>query len=27
MADIVTERTMVKHPFRDGIKPQHGIEF
>jgi len=27
MADLVTEMTMVKHPFRDGIKPQPGIEF
>ena len=27
MADLVTEMTMVKHPFRDGIKPQRGIEF
>ncbi|TVP73028.1 MAG: cob(I)yrinic acid a,c-diamide adenosyltransferase [Rhodobacteraceae bacterium] len=26
-ADLVTEMTMVKHPFRDGIKAQHGIEF
>jgi len=27
MADLVTEMTMVKHPFQDGIKPQRGIEF
>lgn len=27
MADLVTEMTMVKHPYRDGIKPQPGIEF
>jgi cobyric acid synthase len=27
MADLVTEMRMVKHPFRDGIKPQRGIEF
>jgi cob(I)alamin adenosyltransferase len=27
MADLVTEMTMVKHPFRDGVKPQAGIEF
>ena len=26
-ADLVTEMTMVKHPFRDGVKPQAGIEF
>jgi cob(I)alamin adenosyltransferase len=26
-ADLVTEMTMVKHPFRDGIKAQKGIEF
>ncbi|CAA7627348.1 cob(I)yrinic acid a,c-diamide adenosyltransferase [Magnetospirillum sp. UT-4] len=26
-ADLVTEMTMVKHPFRDGIKAQPGIEF
>lgn len=26
-ADLVTEMTMVKHPFRDGIKAQAGIEF
>jgi cob(I)alamin adenosyltransferase len=27
MADLVTEMTMVKHPFRAGVKPQKGIEF
>ena len=26
-ADQVTEMTMVKHPFRDGIKAQKGVEF
>lgn len=26
-ADLVTEMTMVKHPFRSGIKAQVGIEF
>jgi len=26
-ADLVTEMTMVKHPFRAGIKAQQGIEF
>jgi cob(I)alamin adenosyltransferase len=26
-ADLVTEMTMVKHPFRDGIKAQAGVEF
>jgi len=26
-ADLVTEMTMVKHPFRDGVKAQVGIEF
>ena len=26
-ADLVTEMTLVKHPFRDGIKAQKGIEF
>lgn len=26
-ADLVTEMTMVKHPFRDGVKAQAGIEF
>ncbi len=27
MADLVTEMTLVKHPFRQGIKGQKGIEF
>ncbi|MEM8665514.1 MAG: cob(I)yrinic acid a,c-diamide adenosyltransferase [Pseudomonadota bacterium] len=27
IADLVTEMTMVKHPFRSGVKPQAGIEF
>jgi cob(I)alamin adenosyltransferase len=27
LADLVTEMEMVKHPFRDGIKAQKGIEF
>ncbi len=27
VADLVTEMTMVKHPFRDGVKAQAGIEF
>ncbi len=26
-ADLVTEMTLVRHPFRDGIKAQPGIEF
>ncbi len=26
-ADLVTEMTLVKHPFRDGIKGQPGVEF
>ena len=26
-ADLVTEMTMIKHPFRDGVKAQQGIEF
>jgi cob(I)alamin adenosyltransferase len=26
-ADLVTEMTLVKHPFRAGIKAQRGIEF
>ena len=25
-ADLVTEMTLIKHPFRDGIKAQNGIE-
>ncbi|CAA7614861.1 Cob(I)yrinic acid a,c-diamide adenosyltransferase [Candidatus Terasakiella magnetica] len=27
VADLVTEMTMIKHPFRDGIKAQKGVEF
>src|SRR6266705_3555712 len=27
MADLVTEMTLVKHPFRAGVKGQKGIEF
>ena len=27
MADLVTDMTPVKHPFRSGVKPQKGIEF
>jgi len=27
VADLVTEMTLIKHPFRDGIKGQRGIEF
>tara|TARA_B100000029_G_scaffold496062_1_gene561883 strand:+ start:1333 stop:1950 length:618 start_codon:yes stop_codon:yes gene_type:complete len=27
IADIVTEMTQIKHPFRDGVKAQKGIEF
>jgi len=26
-ADLVTEMTMLKHPFKDGVKAQKGIEF
>jgi cob(I)alamin adenosyltransferase len=26
-ADLVTEMTLVKHPFREGVKGQLGIEF
>lgn len=26
-ADLVTEMTLVKHPFRSGVKAQEGIEF
>ena len=26
-ADLVTDMTMVKHPFRDGVKAQAGVEF
>ena len=27
IADLVTEMELVKHPFRDGVKAQRGIEF
>jgi cob(I)alamin adenosyltransferase len=27
MADLVTEMTLIKHPFRQGVKGQKGIEF
>jgi len=27
IADLVTEMDMIKHPFRDGVKAQAGIEF
>ena len=27
MADLVTEMTLVKHPFQDGIKAQPGVDF
>ena len=27
IADLVTEMTQIKHPFRDGVKAQAGIEF
>lgn len=27
IADLVTEMTMIKHPFRSGVKAQEGIEF
>lgn len=26
-ADLVTEMTMIKHPFRSGVKAQRGVEF
>jgi cob(I)alamin adenosyltransferase len=26
-ADLVTEMTMIKHPFRSGVKAQIGVEF
>jgi len=26
-ADLVTEMTLLKHPFRSGIKAQAGVEF
>ena len=27
IADLVTEMTQIKHPFRSGVKAQAGIEF
>ncbi|WP_071794917.1 cob(I)yrinic acid a,c-diamide adenosyltransferase [Natronohydrobacter thiooxidans] len=27
LADLVTEMTLVKHPFREGVKAQQGVEF
>ena len=27
IADLVTEMSLIKHPFRDGIKAQKGVEF
>ena len=27
IADLVTEMTTVKHPFRSGVKAQKGVEF
>ena len=27
LADLVTDMTQVKHPFRSGMKPQKGVEF
>ena len=27
MADLATEMTLIKHPFRSGVKAQAGIEF
>jgi cob(I)alamin adenosyltransferase len=27
IADLVTEMTMIKHPFRSGVKAQQGVEF
>ena len=27
IADLVTDMTQIKHPFRSGVKPQIGIEF
>ena len=26
-ADLVTEMSLIKHPFRDGVKAQKGVEF
>jgi cob(I)alamin adenosyltransferase len=27
IADLVTEMTEIKHPFRSGVKAQAGVEF
>lgn len=27
LADLVTEMKMIKHPYREGVKPQRGMEF
>ena len=27
IADLATEMTLLKHPFRDGVKAQKGVEF
>ena len=27
LADLVTEMTLIKHPFRAGVRGQKGIEF
>jgi len=27
IADLVTEMTLIKHPFRSGVKGQVGVEF
>ena len=27
IADLVTEMTLIKHPFRSGVKAQEGIEY
>jgi len=27
IADLATEMTLLKHPFRDGVKAQIGVEF
>jgi cob(I)alamin adenosyltransferase len=27
LADLATEMTLIKHPFRAGIKGQKGVEF
>lgn len=27
IADLATEMTLIKHPFRDGVKAQQGVEF